>query len=98
MIIVLGSVVVGSGQMPKAMAISREHVERSRGEPGCIEHDVYPDPENPHRLVFVERWSDRAALAAHFQVPASRAFVQALGALAAEPPTLSIFAAEQISL
>jgi quinol monooxygenase YgiN len=33
---------------------------------------------NPLRLVFVEQWADRAALSAHFAVPASRDFVRAL--------------------
>ncbi len=35
------------------------------------------------RLVFFEQWADRAALLAHFAVPASRDFVRALQPLAA---------------
>lgn len=98
MIIVLGSVVVQQGSMDDALEQSQAHVARSRAEPGCIAHDVYSDPENPQRLVFVERWSDQAALAEHFKVPASRQFVMALGALVAEPPSMSIFDAEQVSV
>jgi quinol monooxygenase YgiN len=40
------------------LRISREHVHRSRKEPGCISHDVSIDAENPLRLTFFERWSD----------------------------------------
>lgn len=98
MILVLGSVVVREGCMPEALEQSQEHVVRSRAEPGCISHSVYLDPENPARLVFVERWLDQAALARHFKVPASRDFVERLGVLAAEPPSMSIFNAEEVSL
>jgi len=47
--------------------------------------------KNSSTLVFLERWVDRAALRAHFAVPASREFVRALAALVAAPPTLDIY-------
>jgi quinol monooxygenase YgiN len=52
---------------------------------------VHVDCENPLRLVFIEQWADRAALMAHFAVPASRDFVRALQPLAAASPTLEIY-------
>ena len=98
MILVLGSVVVQDGRVDEALRVSLEHVHRSRAEPGCVSHAVYRDAENSQRLVFVEQWSDQAALAEHFKVPASRQFVKALGALAAQPPAMTIYAAEQLQL
>jgi quinol monooxygenase YgiN len=96
MILVLGSVEVQANQLEDALRISQEHVLRSRAEPGCISHAVHRDTENPQRLVFVEQWLDQAALARHFKVPASRHFVKELGALATQPPTMSIFEAQQL--
>jgi len=96
MILVLGSVLVQDGRFDEALRVSLDHVARSREEPGCVTHSVYRDTENPQRLVFVEQWSDQNALAEHFKVPASKQFVQALSALAAEPPAMSIYAAEQL--
>jgi len=93
LIIVLGSVVVRDGEVARALALSQEHVTRSRGEPGCLAHAVHLDSENPLRLVFVEQWSDRAALDVHFKVPASRAFVKALSAMASAPPSIAIYEA-----
>ena len=90
MIVVLGDVRLRDGTADEALRISRQHVERSRSEPGCISHDVLTDPDQPDRLVFVERWADRAALAAHFAVPASMAFARALGELAVERPVMQI--------
>jgi quinol monooxygenase YgiN len=43
------------------------------------------------RLAFVERWADRAALSAHFAVPASRHFVRALHSLAQTTTTIEIY-------
>jgi quinol monooxygenase YgiN len=93
MIIVLGSVAVREGEVSRALALSQEHVTRSRAEPGCLTHAVHLDSENPLRLVFVEQWSDQAALDAHFKVPASRAFVKALSAMASAPPSIAIYQA-----
>ena len=98
MIIVLACVTLQPGRLDEALALSQEHVERSRAEPGCLAHAVHQDTEDAHRLVFVERWSDRAALAAHFKVPSSRRFVDALTTLSSAPPQMSLYEASEISL
>ena len=96
MIVVTGSVTARQDAFDEARRLSLEHVHRSRTEPGCISHAVHVDCENPLRLVFVEQWADRAALATHFAVPASRNFVRALGAVAAGPPTIEIYDATKL--
>jgi quinol monooxygenase YgiN len=96
MIVVTGSVTARQETFEEARRLSLEHVHRSRSEPGCISHAVHIDCENPLRLVFIEQWADRAALAAHFAVPASRNFVRALGAQVAAPPTLEIYDATKL--
>ncbi|HEX2365735.1 MAG TPA: putative quinol monooxygenase, partial [Bradyrhizobium sp.] len=67
-----------------------------RAERGCISHAVHVDCENPLRLVFIEQWADRAALTAHFAVPASRNFVRALHPLAAGSPEIQIYDATRL--
>ena len=76
MIVVTGSVTARQDSFDEVRRLSLEHVHRSRSEPGCISHAVHVDCENPLRLVFFEQWADRAALLAHFAVPASRDFVK----------------------
>ena len=71
-------------------------MHRSRKEPGCISHAVHVDCENPVRLVFIEQWADKAALQAHFGVPASRDFVRALQSLSGSPATLEIYDATRL--
>lgn len=97
MIIALGSALVREEvHMTDAVKLSLEHVHRSRLEPGCISHAVHVDCENPQRLVFVEEWSNQAALQAHFKVPESKQFVDALSALLTEPPEIAMYQAEQV--
>lgn len=96
MVIVLGSVVARPDTLAEVLRLSQAHVVRSRGEPGCIAHAVHRDTEQPLRLVFVEQWADRAALAAHFRVPESRAFVDALRPLLAEPARIAVYDATPV--
>jgi quinol monooxygenase YgiN len=91
MIMVTGSVTAREDSFDEVRRLSLEHVHRSRREPGCISHAVHIDCENPLRLVFIEQWADRAALSAHFAVPASRDFVRALQPLAAAATTIEIY-------
>lgn len=98
MILVHGSVVARAGCVAEVLALSQEHVARSRAEPGCIAHAVHLDTENAQRLVFVEQWADSAALWDHFKLPASRAFAKALAGLAAQTPDMAIFDATPVEL
>jgi quinol monooxygenase YgiN len=96
MIVVTGSVTARRDSFDDVRTLGLEHVHRSRAEPGCISHAVHIDCENPLRLVFVEQWADRAALLAHFAVPASRNFVRALLPLAAASTTIEIYDATRL--
>jgi quinol monooxygenase YgiN len=96
MIVVTGSVTAREDSLAEISKLSLEHVHRSRKEPGCISHAVHLDCENPLRLVFIEQWADRAALSAHFAVPASRDFVRALQPFAAAPSTIEIYDATRL--
>ena len=96
MIVVTGSVTAREETLGEVRKLSLEHVRRSRGEPGCISHAVHVDCEEPLRLVFIEQWADRAALLAHFAVPASREFVRALQPLAAAASTIEIYDATRV--
>ena len=96
MIVVTGSVTAREDTFVEVRTLSLEHVRRSRNEPGCISHAVHVDCENQLRLVFIEQWADRAALLAHFAVPASRDFVRALQPLAAAASTIELYDATRL--
>jgi quinol monooxygenase YgiN len=96
MIVVTGSVTARQDSFDEIRRLSLEHVHRSRGESGCVSHAVHVDCENPLRLVFFEQWADRAALLAHFAVPASRDFVKSLQSLAAAATTIELYDATRL--
>lgn len=91
MLIVTGSVHARPENIERALALSLEHVRRSRREAGCLLHSVHRDVEDPLRIVFFEQWGDADVLRAHFELPASIAFVQAVAALADGSPELAVF-------
>jgi quinol monooxygenase YgiN len=97
-LIVTGSIKARQDNFDQVLALSLEHVHRSRNEPGCLLHSVLRDVEDPLRLVFVEHWFDANSLRAHFQVPASRAFGKGVAAMAASPPDMDIYDAQLASI
>ena len=98
MILVTGTVTAKPDTVAEMTRVALEHVHRSRREPGCISHEVAVDPENPLRLIFLERWESEVALAAHFALGESRAMFKTLQALAAEPGAMTIYRAEAIRI
>lgn len=90
-IIVTGSIVTSPESRAELLAASLAHVHRSRAEPGCIEHGVYLDAEDPNRVFFFERWADRAALDEHFVQMGSADFLGVVQRLAVGRTTLDIF-------
>lgn len=98
MIIVLGSIVATPEGFDEVRRLGLEHTRRSRTEPGCISHEVHIDCENPTKVSFTEKWADAAALAAHFKVKGSIAFVTRARELSESPPTIEIFEASAAKL
>jgi quinol monooxygenase YgiN len=97
-VLVTGSIQARPERVDELLALSLEHVRRSRTEPGCISHAVHRDVEDPLRLVFVEEWADRATLLAHFAVPASRSFVKSAAACASAAPTMALYEVDALRL
>ena len=98
MVVVTGTLHARPETVAEVLRLSREHVLRSRAEPGCIEHGVAIDVDDAMRLVFFERWADLAALGVHLKLPASRGFGKAVAGLVDQAPTLSVFEAKELAL
>jgi quinol monooxygenase YgiN len=94
MIVVSGTVTARPETLDQMLEAALEHVRRSRTEPGCLQHGVSIDAEDPLTLVFYEEWEDRAALDAHFQVPGSLGFMKAMRSLAAGQTKMKILPVE----
>lgn len=63
-------------------------VAPTRGERGCLAYAFYQADDDPASFISVERWTDRAAAAAHMETPHVRAALAAAGPLFAAPPQI----------
>jgi quinol monooxygenase YgiN len=98
LIIITGSITATPENFEELRTQSLAHVRRSRTEDGCEHHSVHVDAENAMRLVFLERWRDRAAVVRHFADPGARGFSAAARRLAAEPPQIAIYQAHELAM
>jgi quinol monooxygenase YgiN len=98
MILVTGSVTAKPDTIAEMTRVAREHVHRSRTEPGCISHHVSVDADDPLMLHFIERWEDAAKLKAHFAVRESRALWKTLQDLAADAGGMHIYEANGVHI
>ena len=51
------------------LAGARDMIAATRKEDGCIFYDLTQSVTAPNEFTFVERWTTRAALEAHFNTP-----------------------------
>jgi quinol monooxygenase YgiN len=96
-ILITGSILARPETFEEIKRLALAHVRRSRTEDGCLHHAVHVDVENPLRLVFVERWRDRAAVVKHFADKEARAFVRTARDLAAGPTQIGLYDSEEIA-
>lgn len=81
MLIVLAKAQVGAGAMTAATAAIADMVAASNAEEGCIAYAFTQDVLKPGVIHIVEKWTDDAALAAHFATPHMAAFGAAIAGL-----------------
>lgn len=78
MILITGTVVVAVENRAAFLKAATHHVALSREEPGCISHGVFEDAMARGTFTFVERWTDMAAVQAHFAMDYSQETVAML--------------------
>jgi quinol monooxygenase YgiN len=69
MILVTGTIRLPADALPRALPVMAAMVAASRAEPGCLAYSYAQDLFDAGLIHVVERWRDRAALAAHFASP-----------------------------
>jgi quinol monooxygenase YgiN len=91
MIIFTGSVTTTPDKHERILGLALEHARRARAAPDCLGHNVHIDCENAARLVFLEYWSDLAAMKAHIALPENMDFIDQMRELSPEHVELAIF-------
>ena len=94
MLIVLAEATLGDGALEAAREAMAAMVAASRAEAGCVSYAYAQDILDPEKLHIVEKWTDDAALAFHFQTPHMAAFQTALASLDVTITDLAKFQAD----
>lgn len=81
MLIVLAKAKLGGGVSDAARAAIADMVAASNAEEGCIAYAFTEDLLEPGVIHIVEKWTDEAALLAHFAMPHMATFQAALANL-----------------
>ncbi len=81
MIVVVAKSILKEGKAEEFKNLTKELIEETRKENGCIEYNLYEDMENVNLLTFVEKWEDMACLKAHFEAPHFKKIIPQLGDL-----------------
>ncbi|WP_036500589.1 putative quinol monooxygenase [Nocardia aobensis] len=77
------------GQEDRLRTALEAMIEPSLAEPGCLDYRPYADPNDPARMVVMERWHGPDALEAHFVTPHFRHIAEVLDLILATPMTVS---------
>ena len=72
------------------IAAAREIIEKSNREEGCIFYQLYQDPYDPAKFVFVEEYRNQAAVDVHFAADYFTGFGAKIGDLFAGPAEIKI--------
>jgi quinol monooxygenase YgiN len=80
------------------IAAAKEIIAKSNQEAGCTLYQLYQDPYDASKFVFVEEYKNQAAVDAHFATDHFKGFGAKIGDMVAGPPQIKIItvASEQI--
>jgi quinol monooxygenase YgiN len=87
---IIAKVTVKPDKIKDFMAVGKEMVEKSNKESGCKSYQLYQDPFNSNKFVFVEQYKNQAAIDAHFAADYFIAFGPKMKDLVAEPTAIKI--------
>jgi quinol monooxygenase YgiN len=65
MITIIAKSVLKDGKVEDFKAITRELIEESRKEDGCLSYNLYQDVKNHKILTFIEEWENLEAIERH---------------------------------
>jgi quinol monooxygenase YgiN len=72
------------------VAAAREIIKNSNAEPGCEFYQLYQDPYDKSKFIFVERYVNQAAVTAHFNADYFKAFGPSISQMVSSPAEINI--------
>lgn len=65
MIKVVAKSYVKNEKLSKALELTKEMVEKTVKEEGCIRYELFQDVKDPNVMIFIEEWENEEALNKH---------------------------------
>jgi quinol monooxygenase YgiN len=76
--------------LDRILELSKEMVEKTVKEEGCIKYELFQDVKDPNVLVIVEEWEDQAALDRHMASEHFKRLVPQMNELREKPSEVNI--------
>jgi quinol monooxygenase YgiN len=93
---IIANVTVKPDKVKAFTEAAKEIIEKSNKEAGCKSYQLFQDPYNNSKFVFVEEYKDQAAIDAHFASDYFKAFGPKIGDLVAEPAKIRIITVSNV--
>ena len=65
MIKIVAKSIIKDGKKDTYLQLTKELIEKSRQEAGCISYDLFQDINDASVLTFIEEWQDKKAIELH---------------------------------
>jgi len=73
------------------LAATKDLIEKSRAEEGCVSYSLYQDPQDKTKFLFFEEWKNQAAVDFHFATEHFGKFGETLEECASAPAVITIY-------
>ncbi len=94
MIMVTAKIRAKPGEKDNIIAKSKDLLDSSRLESGCVNYNLYASTEDNNLLLMLEQWANLEVLQSHMQTEHFKAFGKAIEDILAEPMNISVYSAE----
>ena len=98
MIVVIAKVSVKPEQKKALLDLAKEVIATTRTEEGCISYILLDNPYDPGSCMFVEEWSDLAALQKHAAAPHIAEWRKQSRELLSDKTVITVYQGEQVKL
>ena len=78
------------GKLDRILELSKEMVEKTVKEGGCIKYELYQDTKDPKVLIIIEEWEDEEALNKHMASEHFRRIIPQLNELREKPSEVNL--------
>ena len=89
--IISAQVFIKPDKVDAFLALTKDLIEKSRAEAGCISYSLFQDPHDKTKFLFFEEWKNQAAVDFHFSTDHFVNLVKTLDEMASAPPIITIF-------